>query len=146
MSATVSFYQFVADLAKGVHKLDTDTLKVALTNTAPSRSNTIFSDITEIAAGNGYTAGGQTLSIDTVAQSTGSLTVSANSDITFTATGVSMAPFRYAVIYNDTPVVPLDPLIGYIDTGSSRTLAIGESHTLNFNGVNLLSGAINSAS
>ena len=41
MAAFNKFNQFVEDLAKGVHNLDTGALKVLLTNTAPvAGSNT----------------------------------------------------------------------------------------------------------
>ena len=50
----------------------------------------------------------------------------------FTAAGGSIGPFRYAVLYNDTPVSPANPLIGYWDYGSSVTLASGETFTVDF--------------
>ena len=42
---------FVENLAEKVHNLGADTLKVALSNTAPASSNTVMSDITQIGAG-----------------------------------------------------------------------------------------------
>jgi hypothetical protein len=48
-----------------------------------------------------------------------------------------VGPFRYAVIYNDTPTSPADPLIGYYDYTSAVTLQIGESFTVDF-GASLL--------
>ena len=56
---------------------------------------------------------------------------SAGTDITITATG-AVGPFRYAVLYNDTPTSPADPLIGYWDYGSAITLANGETFTVDF--------------
>jgi hypothetical protein len=53
-------------------------------------------------------------------------------DITFTASGGSIGPFRYAILYNDTPTSPADPLIQYWDYGSNVTLADGESFTVDF--------------
>jgi hypothetical protein len=50
---------FVSDLAAKVHNLNSDTLKIMLTDVAPVATNTVKSNISEIAAGNGYTAGGQ---------------------------------------------------------------------------------------
>ena len=52
------FNQFVQDLANKVHNLGADALYVGLANTAPVATNTVWANITEISAGNGYTAGG----------------------------------------------------------------------------------------
>ena len=58
MATYTKFNQFVEDLCKGVHNLATGTLKIMLTLTAPVATNSVKADLTEIAAGNGYTAGG----------------------------------------------------------------------------------------
>ena len=58
MASFNKFNAFVADVANKVHNLGADTLKIMLTNTAPAAGNAIKTDITEIAAGNGYAAGG----------------------------------------------------------------------------------------
>ena len=50
----------------------------------------------------------------------------------FTATGGSIADFRYAVLYNDTPTSPADPLIGFFDYGSTVSLPTGETFTIDF--------------
>jgi hypothetical protein len=50
---------FVEQLGLEQHQLNTDTIRMALTNSAPSATDTTFSAITEISAGNGYTAGGE---------------------------------------------------------------------------------------
>lgn len=131
MAAYNKFNQFVEDLAKKVHNLGADTIKVALTNTLPLATNSIFANITEIAAGNGYTAGGTATTISGSVQASGvyKLTVT---DVVFTAAGGSIGPFRYVVVYNDTPVAPADPLIGWFDYGSSITLLVGETFTTDF--------------
>jgi hypothetical protein len=56
-------------------------------------------------------------------------------DLTLTATG-SVGPFRYVVIYDDTPTSPADPLVCWYDYGSSITLANGETFVIDF-GANL---------
>ena len=56
-------------------------------------------------------------------------------DIVLTATG-AVGPFRYVVIYNDTPTSPADPLIGWYDYGSSISLASGETFTVDFDATN----------
>lgn len=127
MASQVYFQQFYEDLANKVHDLfgTNDTIKVVLTNTAPNAStNAVLADITQISNGNGYTTGGEDLQNDGT-RSGATVTVT-GVDITWTATG-SMGPFRYAVAYNDTPTSPADPLISYVDYGSSITLASGET-------------------
>jgi len=124
---------FVLDLASGVHNLKTGTshvVKVALTNTAPTSASATMSDITEISAGNGYTAGGISIGTITGTQTSGTFKLVGGTDPVWTASGGTIGPFRYAVIYNDTPTSPADPLIGYADYGSSVTLAIGETFTV----------------
>ncbi|MEG3807309.1 hypothetical protein DBT53_005935 [Aerococcus mictus] len=59
MAAFNKVNSFVQATAEKTHNLKTDVLKVMLTNTAPTAANTKKADLTEIAAGNGYTAGGQ---------------------------------------------------------------------------------------
>lgn len=137
MAAFNKFNQFVADVFHKVHNLNTsaDTLKVLLTNTAPTSSNAVKADLTEISAGNGYSAGGTASTISASSQSSGTLKVVAG-DVVFTASGGSIGPFRYAVWYNDTPTSPADPLIGWHDYGSSITLADGETFTVDADGVN----------
>ena len=133
MASFVKYQNFVEDLGNKVHDLvgTNDTLKVALTNTAPNAAtHNVLADITEISAGNGYTAGGADTQNDG-SESGGTLTVT-GVDIVWTASGGTIGPFRYAVLYNDTPTSPADPLIGYWDYGSSITLQIGETFTVDF--------------
>lgn len=135
-SAFNKFNQFTENLAKGVHNLNTDTLKVLLTNTAPVATNAVKTDITEISAGNGYTAGGNSAAITSCVQTTGVLKLILANPATWTAAGGSIGPFRYAVLYDDTPASPLKPLIGWYDYGSSVTLAAGEQFQVAFDGTN----------
>ena len=128
MATFNKFNSFVEHLAEGVHNLGADTLKVLLTNTAPVAANSVKADLTEITAGNGYTAGGATASITSSAQTSGTYKLVLG-DVVITASGGSIGPFRYAVLYNDTPTSPADPLIGWWDYGSALTLANGESIT-----------------
>ena len=130
MALYQKFDQFVEDLAKKVHNLNSDTLKVMLTNTAPSAANTVLANITEITPGNGYSAGGSAATFVSGAQSSGTYKLVLN-DVTFTASGGSIGPFRYAVLYNDTPTSPADPLIAWWDYGTSLTLTNGNSFTVN---------------
>jgi hypothetical protein len=128
MAAFNKFNCFVEDQAEKVHNLGADALKILLTNTAPVATNTVKANLTEIAAGNGYSAGGAAVTITSSAQASGTYKLVGN-DVVFTATG-AVGPFRYAVLYNDTPTSPADPLIGWWDYGSSITLANGETFTV----------------
>jgi hypothetical protein len=126
---------FVENLAEKVHNLGSDTLKVMLTNTAPTSASAVKADITEISAGNGYSAVGSSVTISSSAQTSGTYKL-VLADVTFTASGGSIGPFRYVVLYNDTPTSPADPIIGYYDYGSSITLADTETFTVDFDGTN----------
>lgn len=138
MAAYNKFNDFSEQLANGVQNFATDVYKVALSNTAPVATNTILSNITQIGAGNGYTSGGSTTTI-TLAEVTGTTTVS-GTQVVFTASGGSIGPFRYVVLYNDTTTSPSKPLVAWWDYGSSITLADGETFTVKFS--NTTPGAI----
>lgn len=116
-------------LAEKTHNLGSDTLKIMLTNTAPSASNTVKANISEISAGNGYSAGGAAATISSSSQTSGTYKL-VLADVTFTASGGSVGPFRYVVLYNDTAAN--DELIGWWDYGSSITLADTETFTTDF--------------
>lgn len=128
MSVTAQrFYCFNEDLGRKVHNLNADTLKFLLTNTAPALTNAVKSDITEISAGNGYTAGGHQMTGNTYAQTLG-VAVLNGSNVVITASGGSIGPYRYAVLYNDTSAT--DALIGFIDYTVSNTLTAGQALTI----------------
>jgi hypothetical protein len=135
MATFNKFNQFVEDVAKKVHNLNSDTLKVALSNTAPVATNAVFADITEITAQNGYSAGGSAATFSSGAQTSGTYKLVLN-DVTFTASSGSFGPFRYVVLYNSTPTSPLKPLIGYYDYGAGITITSGNSFTVDLDQVN----------
>ena len=60
MATYNKFDDFVEQLGLAKHDCSAagHVFKCALTNTTPVATNTIFANITEIGAGNGYTAGG----------------------------------------------------------------------------------------
>lgn len=134
--ATYNKYEvFVGDLAGKVHDLlgtagaGADTLKCALTNTAPNLgTHAVLADITEIANGNGYTSGGASCA-NVGSRSAGTFTLVCT-DIVWTSNG-SMATFRYVVMYNST--AGSGPLIAEWDFGSSLTLSTnGDTFTADF--------------
>lgn len=125
MATATKFLDFVEQLGLAKHNLNTDTFKVAITNTAPVNTNTVLADLTQISAGTGYTTGGED-SQNTYAESGGTGTMTCTK-ITWTATG-SMGPLRYFTLYNDTQTSPADPLMLFWDYGGSGvTLSSGET-------------------
>ena len=89
MASYNKYENFVEDLGLGVHNLSTDTLKVYLSNTAPTATDTIKStgSATEITAQNGYPAGGSDIT-NTWSETGGTATMGAT-DVTWTASGGS---------------------------------------------------------
>lgn len=131
MATFTKFQSFVEAVAEKVHNLGSDTLKVALTNTAPNATDTQLSNITQISGTNGYTTGGSQATQVSSAQTSGTYKLVLN-DVTFQASGGTMGTFRYAVLYNDTATN--DELIGYWDYGASVSLTNGNSFVVDFDG------------
>jgi hypothetical protein len=127
MASYNKFNSFVADLATKVHNLNSDTLKILLTNTAPSAANTVKSNLTEISAGNGYAAGGSVAAFVSGNDASGTYKLILSA-VTFTASGGSIGPFEYAVLYNSTAAN--GNLIGWWDYGTAITLTNGNSFTV----------------
>ena len=132
MATFTKVYSFVEALAEKVHNLGSDTLTVALVAAAnaPTQSNTQLSQLTQISYTN---CSSRALSITSSSQTTGTYKL-VIADLVLTASGGSVGPFRYIVVYNETATN--DELIGYYDYGSDLTLADGESLTLDFSPTN----------
>ena len=122
------FYAFAEAVAEKQHNLQSDTLRILLTNTAPAPANAVKADITEIAAGNGYVAGGPQATVSSSAQTAGTYKL-VLADTVISASGGAIGPFRYAVLYNATS----GGLIGFWDYGVATTLGSGETITVDFN-------------
>lgn len=133
MVAYNKFQDFVEQLCTIVHNFTAagHVMKIFLTNEAPLVTDTLKADMVEIAAGNGYTAGGEDTQ-NTLAEATGTATVT-GTKVVWTAAGGTIGPFRYVVLYNDTATAPLDALVSWWDRGSSLTLQDGETFTVKFN-------------
>jgi hypothetical protein len=116
-----------------VHNLHSDTLKIMLTDTAPLATNAIKANITEIAAGNGYAAGGTQATLVSDGQISGTYKL-VLSQPTYTAAGGSIAQFRYAVLYNSTTAS--GNLIGWWDYGSEVNVTNGNSFQVQTDQVN----------
>jgi len=128
MASFNKFQDFVEQIGLEEHNLNTDTLKVFLTNEAPLAADTVKTDMAEITAQNGYPAGGSDIT-GVWAESGGTGTLTAT-DVVFTASGGSFGPFRYVVLYNDTNAT--DRLIAWWDYGSSISCNTGETFTVDF--------------
>jgi hypothetical protein len=127
MAAFVLFDCFRVDLGLGKHNLETNEIKVYLTNATPSAANTVYNTPADLATSGGYTAGG--IDAQCSWSGSGATATLTGADVTFTATS-GFGPFRYAVIYNNTSATK--PLIGYWDYGSSISLGASESIVVDF--------------
>lgn len=125
MAIYTKFNSFVEALAEKVHNLGSDQLVVALTNIAPSASNTVLANITQISYIN---LSSRNITTSSSSQTSGTYSL-VLADLTLTASG-SVGPFRYVVIYNDTAIN--DELIAYYDYGSAVTMATGETFLIDF--------------
>lgn len=118
------------------------TLYIALITSAaaPTVDTNTFSELTEIAAGNGYTAGGISLSrnstdFDTLTEDdSGNLAYIRLRDIVWTASGGSLPGSgngaRYAILTDDNGTQGSRQVIAYWDLTSDRTVSSGQTLTL----------------
>lgn len=125
MAQFKKFNSFVEALSEKVHNLESDTLKVALTNTDPTAACTKLSELTSA-----ITTGFNSMSLVKVSSGQlGGVYKYVPADLTMTATGNSAA-FRYAVVYNDSAVNK--EVIGYYDYGVSSQLYTNDTLKLDF--------------
>jgi hypothetical protein len=135
MASFVKINDFVANAVENMD-LESDQLAIALSNTAPGSessnptadTNGILGNVTQISYSN---LSSRNLTTTSSGQSGGVYKL-VLADLTLTASGGSVAAFRYIYIYNDTVTSPADPLIGYYDYGSSLTLNDGDTFTIDF--------------
>jgi len=138
MATFTKINDFVEDVAEKKHDLSSDQLTVALSNTAPGSEgsdptadgNGVLANVTEVSYTN-LSSRNITTASSAVSSGTYKLTLT---DLTLSASGGSVATFRYIYIYNDTAAN--DELICYYDYGSALTLADGNTLTLDFDGTN----------
>lgn len=130
--ATYNKFNAWADTMVEAANLSTDQFVVALTNTAPVASNSVLADITQIS----YTNLSSRNVTTTSSSQTGGTYTLVLADLLLTASG-SVGPFRYVVLFDDTPTSPTDPLVGWWDYGSSITMANGETFLIDFTGAAL---------
>lgn len=104
--------------------LDTDSFKVLLVTSAytPNQKTHVNrSDISgEVAAGGGYTTGGQAVTVSVTNDTANDRTDITLGGTTFAAVTLTA---RAAVYYKNTGVASTDTLVGYIDFGSDLSPA-----------------------
>jgi len=126
MATYNKFNAWAETMVEGAN-LASDQFVIALTDSAPSASNSVLADITQIS----YTNLSSRNVTTTSASQTGGTFTLVLADLVMTASG-SVGPFRYVVLYDDT--VAGDPLVGWWDYGSSITMANTETFTVDFTG------------
>ncbi len=119
------------DLMDKVHDLGTggDTIQTTLhTSYTPNiDTHELFADVgvssTEYGTASGYTAGGQVLGSQTVSEDDANdRALWDGADETWTALGaLSPATPSHAIVWNNTPATPLDPLLCYVELGTTAT-------------------------
>lgn len=130
---------FKQDLLEKIHDLQNsaDTLRVTLhTSYTPNidAAHSVFGDTgvstTEYGTANNYTSGGKILANQATSQNDSSDRGELDfDDVTWTSLGtLSPATPSDAILHNDTPSSPTNPLIGYVELGSTAT--DGNDYTL----------------
>ena len=133
---------FLEAIGDGEHNFSSDSIRIALSNTAPASEssnptasgNGILANVTQVS----YTNYSDNMTVDRVLNSvtwteaSGTATLNC-ADFTITASGGALATFRYIYIYNDTPTSPADPIIAVIDEESAVTLADGSDYAVTIN-------------
>ena len=138
MATFVKFNSWAENMVE-VANLGTDQFTIALTNSAPNAAtNTVLADITEITYTNLST---RNITTSSSSQTGGTYTL-VFTDLVLTSSGGSTGPFRYVVLYDNTPTSPADPLAGYWDYGSSITLQDTETLTIDLGGTGFLQVAV----
>ena len=112
--------RFKEDSLKAVHDFTSATFKIALYSSVASLSNgtSVYITSAEIANGNGYTTGGEALSVTNVTVD-GSVAIVDFADLSFT--GVTLTA-RGALIYNNTDG---DKAVCALDFGGDKTATAG---------------------
>ena len=131
MADFIKFNDFVEQLGKGVHQLHAEghTLKVYLTNNLPNvATQSVKANLAGITEQNGYAPA----DIQNDYTETGGVGTLTGVEVEWTALTGGFGPFRYVVLYNDTPTTPEDPLIAYWDYGSSISCGTEEKFKVRF--------------
>ena len=121
-------------LATGAIDFANDAFQIILMDsgfTFDVDNDALYADVSaqELANGNGYTTGGETLALDAVTEDDANNRCSVTWDpVSWTAGGGPIGPSPGAIIYDDT--VAGDPIVGFIDFNTEYTQADGGTATL----------------
>lgn len=128
--AWLIYYQTPERMMDGTIDLDDDTFKVALMESGytPSLENDdVWADIS---ASESSDSGYSQYTLTATWTRSGDTTTFDSDDATFTASGGDIS-VRYAVIYDDTPTSPADPLICYsLLDNSPADVGVTDGNTL----------------
>lgn len=127
--AFTKLQNFVADIANGVYILNADQLAVALTDVAPTATNRLLSDLTQISYTN---LSSRNITTTSSVETSGTYNLKLNS-LTLTANG-TVDQFQYIVIYDTIPSG--GRLIGWFDYGSEVKMLSGDTLPITFDGTN----------
>jgi hypothetical protein len=130
---TASYVKYTAaiePLLEGINA-GTDTWKIALAATVNIADTTFTAGTTDLATGGGYTAGGNTASITSAAQTAGTYKLVLASPTAWTGTGAGFT-FRYAILWDATTNTP----VAYWDYGSSVVVTAGDTVTVTLDAIN----------
>ena len=132
MASFNKFQPFVESLAEKVFNLGSDQLKIALTAAAnaPVNTNSVLANLTEISYTNCST---RNVTTSSSSQSGGTYKLVC-ADLTLTASGGTVGPFEYVILYDDTATNK--DLIGWWDYGSNVTLNDTETFLIDFSAAN----------
>lgn len=121
------FNQFPEDLAHGVYDFSSDQFVIALCppTSAPAPSDAVLSDLVQIDYTN---LSPRNVTLISSGQTNG-IYRPVFADLTLMANG-PVDTFQFVVIYDDTPVNPLDPIVAFYDEGREVTLLSGETYTI----------------
>lgn len=135
MAVTITLYNHTAKLFADGSNAAGDTYKLKLYSAlTPSAAHTTLAQVdaagTETTGGTGYTSGGQALSGVTVTTVTTNDAKFDANDVTWTASGGSIAA-AYGVIYNDTDTN--DPPLAYINFDGTQSAGDGTDFLVSWN-------------
>lgn len=136
MATFNKFHRFPEDLAEGTHtNLSSNTLELALAASANAPTSTMATALSNLAqiSYTGLPARTLTVSESTYVAGTG-YRLKIN-DITLTAS-LTVAGFRYVVLFNQSATSPTDAMIGWWDYGSEVILNPTETFTVDFDDTN----------